>query len=279
MSGEHDATLVERQEVEFLYLSRAVLVAAYRRVHEPQFHPSFDGKPLNFLELTIRQDIIDDTIEDVIDERQEDSTLPHRKTLTVKPFRTEDFLNLKRANSHNHLPTDTLSYYQQIASLIGGVSIDASWSITTLPIGAVTATYQAQSYHHTEQHASRQPNPNPKTLRAGISFANIALGYVASNDFREVQQGNLVCSASATHTISHELTFEHDPTLPLNGHESTAFLQAHRQSLTAQIGVKMRHIEDLKMLGDSDRVQPELIALDQLQNALDTTNDILQKRR
>ncbi len=260
--------------VEFNDLSRTAYVDAFQRLAEDGLPDAFQDKPLGLMYLDAAKRIpsfmrLDDSA--VVDER-----------LTVTPLDKLDVDDMEYTLGFKDTPDDVRQHYYDVARRIGETTLHGGLDIAAvLPGEGVVADYTARYPSGRTRHiATFKEKPSKPSIAAGKYFAEQVIKEAnrpfedTHFDLADFEKAIAAMKHLADQggIISHSFSFLKVPGLPLNGHESKAFLNAYANAMFDRSMILAARLDKMSGLG----IYPEAI-IEGTQTQYDQANRSYQR--
>lgn len=241
--------------VEFNDLSRTAFVDAYNRTAEDGLPDAYQDKPLDALYLRSQK-----RVPEIM--RIDGGVVAEE--LLVNPLHEDDVDMIPHTLGFRDTPEDVISHYRAIARRIGDTTLHSGLDIATvLPPEGVDASYTAYYAGGRTRHiATFKEKPSKASIAAGKYFAEQVIHDINApssdpdidvTDLSQVAE-HLRQMSEQGGTIEHFLSFRKVPNLPLNGHESRAFLNAYANRMLDSARYNAEKLAKMRDLGAPDIV-------------------------
>lgn len=224
--------------VDFNTKSREAFVAAYEKQFDGSPPDAYIGKPLNALSLHVVKRLVRTDIEEDAIRRQE---------LKVRTLHEGDVDFMKEHLTMRQRPQDVHDHYAAVAATIGTTVIDHALDLRkTVPVEGVVADYAADLAARTRHVGTLKEKPTKFSLALGKTFADEVIEYIDSEGFMIAKDAPEV--AAVISDTTHHFSLEMRPDIPLNGRESTAWLNEYANKMLGQVqslGARLQRLEDI----------------------------------
>lgn len=214
--------------VDFNALSRTAYIDAYNHIAGDGLPAAFEDKPLDSLYLNVikKVPIFLRTNSGVTGEQ-----------LLVDPLQEHHVDFMTYILGFQDTPEDIVQHYRGIAQRIGETTLHSGLDIATvLPSEGINADYTAFYPTGRTRHISTfKEKPSKSSIAAGKFFAEQAIQSINTppdaedfdiTDFSKVVE-HIKSRFEQNGTFEHGFSLQMVPNLPLNGHESKAFLNTY----------------------------------------------------
>jgi hypothetical protein len=254
--------------VDFNTLSRTAYIDAYNHMTADGMPAAFEDKPLDALYLNVIKNIpaFMRTSDSVTDEQ-----------LVVEPLQEDHADFMTSIIGFQDIPEDIVEHYRNIARRIGETTLHSGLDIVSvLPPEGINADYTAYYPSGRTRHISTfKEKPSKPSIAAGKFFAAQAVQSITTQpdrttldilDFSQVV-GHMKNIAEQGGVFDHDLLLRMVPDLPLNGHESKAFLNVYANRMFDRATYNAARLAKVKDLG-----APEII-IESIQHTYDAAHN------